>query len=51
MDTFDLESLIRELRCVQSTTPTCIDLILTNQESPFKNSNVFKVLILITIAS
>ena len=43
MNTFDLESLIKKPTCFQSTSPSCIDLILTNKTKFFKNSNVLKV--------
>ena len=43
MDAFDLECLIKKLTCFQSTSPSCIDLILTNKKEFFKNSNVFEV--------
>ena len=36
---FNLKSLISSPTCFQSTNPTCIDLILTNQENLFSNSN------------
>ena len=43
MNTFNLESLINKPTCFQSANPTCIDLILTNKKSLFKNSNVLEV--------
>ena len=43
MNTFDLECLIKKPTCFQSTSPSCIDLILTNKKEFFKNSNVFEV--------
>ena len=43
MNTFNLDSLINKPTCFQSTNPTCIDLILTNKKSLFKNSNVLEV--------
>ena len=43
MNTFDLECLIKKLTCFQSTSPKCIDLILTNKKEFFKNSNVVEV--------
>ena len=43
MNTFNLESLINEPTCFQSASPTCIDFILTNKKSLFKNSNVLEV--------
>ena len=36
---FNLKSLVSSPTCFQSITPTCIDLILTNQEGFFSNSN------------
>ena len=36
---FNLKSLILSLTCFQSTNPTCIDLILRNQEDLFSNSH------------
>ena len=43
MNTFNLDSLIKKPTCFQSANPTCIDLILTNKKSLFKNSNVLEV--------
>ena len=43
MNTFDLDCLIKKTTCFQSTSPSCIDLILTNKKEFFKNSNVFEV--------
>ena len=43
MNTFNLDSLINKPTCFQSANPTCIDLILTNKKSLFKNSNVLEV--------
>ena len=43
MNTFNLEVLITESTCFQSTNPTCIDLVLTNQDGLFKNSNFLEV--------
>ena len=43
MNTFDLECLNKKLTCFQSTSPKCIDLILTNKKEFFKNSNVVEV--------
>ena len=37
------EVLINKPTCFQSANPTCIDLILTNKKSLFKNSNVLEV--------
>ena len=36
MNTFDLEYLIKKPACFQSTSPSCIDLILTNKKEFFK---------------
>ena len=38
VNTFDLESLIKKPTCFQSTSPSCIDLILGNKKEFFKNS-------------
>ena len=43
MNTFNLDNLINKPTCFQSVNPTCIDLILTNNKSLFKNSNVLEV--------
>ena len=40
---FNIKSLISSLRCFQSINLTCIDLILTNQEDLFSNSNTCEV--------
>ena len=40
---FNLKSLISSPTCFQSINPTCIDLILTNQEDLFSNSNTCEV--------
>ena len=40
LNLFNLKSLISSLTYFQSTNPTCIDLILTNQEDLFSNSNI-----------
>ena len=42
MNTFDLECLIKKPTCFQSTSPNCMDLILTNKKEFFKNSNVLE---------
>ena len=39
---YDLGSLIKKPTCYQSSTPSCIDLILSNRESLFKWSNTFE---------
>ena len=41
--TFYLECLIKKPTCFQSTSPSCIDLILTNRKEFFENSNVLEV--------
>ena len=43
MNTFNLDSLINKPTCFQSANPNCIDSILTNKKSLFKNSNVLEV--------
>ena len=43
MNTFDLECLTKKPACFQSTSPSCIDLILTNKKEFFKNSDVLEV--------
>ena len=43
MNTFDLEYLIKKPTCFQSTSPSYIDLILTNKKEFFKNSNALEV--------
>ena len=43
LNLFKLKSLISSPTCFQSTNPTCIDLILTNQEDLFSNSNTCEV--------
>ena len=40
---FNLKSLISSPTCFQSINPTCIDLILINQEDLFSNSNTCEV--------
>ena len=40
---FNLKSFISSPTCFQSTNTTCIDLILTNQEDLFSNSNTCEV--------
>ena len=40
---FNIKSLISSPTCFQSINPTCIDLILTNQEDLFNNSNTCEV--------
>ena len=43
MNAYDLECLIKKPTCFQSTSPSCIDLILTNKKEFFKNSKVLEV--------
>ena len=43
LNLFNLKSLISSPKCFQSTNPSCIDLILTNQEDLFSNSNTCEV--------
>ena len=38
LNIFNLKSLISSQKCFQSTNPTCIDLVLTNQEDLFSRS-------------
>ena len=40
---FNIKKLISSPTCFQSINPTCIDLILTNQEDLFSNSNTCEV--------
>ena len=40
---FNIKSLILSLTCFKSINPTWIDLILTNQENLFSNSNTCEV--------
>ena len=42
LNLFNLKRLISSPTCYQSTNSTCIDLILTNQEDLFNNSNMCK---------
>ena len=42
MTLFNLESLINTPTCFQSEKRRCIDLILTNKKSLFKNSKTFE---------
>ena len=42
MQGYDLSSLIKKPTFYQSSTPSCIDLILSNRESLFKWSNTFE---------
>lgn len=39
---FNLSSLIKKPTCFKSSTPSCIDLILTNQPNLFKLSNTYE---------
>ena len=43
MTLFNLESLINTPTCFQSEKPRCIDLMITNKKSLFKNSKTFEV--------
>ena len=43
MTLFNLESFINTLTCFQSEKPRCIDLIITNKKSLFKNSKTLEV--------
>ena len=43
MNTSNLDSLINKPACFQSANPTCIDFILGNKKSLFKNSNDLEV--------
>ena len=45
MTLFNLESLRNTRTCFQSEKPRCIDLILTNKKSLFKNCKMFQVAI------
>ena len=40
-DTHDLENLIKKATCLKGKSPTCIDLILTNQKQLFMKSRAF----------
>ena len=42
-NTFDMGCLVKKPTCFQSTSPSCIDLILTNKKEFFKKSNVLEV--------
>ena len=42
LNLFNLKCLISSATCFQSTNPTCIDLILANQEDLFSNSSTHK---------
>ena len=46
MNLFGLECLIKKPTCFQSKYPRCIELILTNKNDFFENSNVLEVGIL-----
>ena len=43
MTTFDLECLIKKPTCFRSSSPTCIDLILTNKKEFFIITDVIEV--------
>ena len=40
-DAHDLENLIKEPTCFKVKNPTCIELVLTNQNQPFIKSGTF----------
>ena len=42
LQAYNLTSLIKETTCFQSSNPSCIDLILTNQKNMYKLSNTFE---------
>ena len=42
-NTFDMECLVKKPTCFQITSPSSIDLILTNKKEFFKKSNVLEV--------
>ena len=42
LNSFAFDSLIKEPTCFKSTTPTCIDLILTNHKNVFMKSSTFE---------
>ena len=42
LQAYKLISLIKEPTCFQSSNPSCIDLILTNQKNMYKLSNTFE---------
>ena len=46
LQAYNLTSLIKEATCFQSSNPSCIDLILTNQKNMYKLSNTFETGIL-----
>ena len=43
LNLFNLKSLISSVTCFQSINPMCIDVVLTNQEDLFTNSNTCEV--------
>ena len=43
LNLFNLKSLISSPTCFQSIDPTCIDLLLANQEDLFSNFNTCEV--------
>ena len=49
MTTFNLECLIKKPTCFQSSNPTCMDLILTNQKEFFNNADLIEIGFLIII--
>ena len=42
LQAYSLTSLIKVATCFQSSNPSCIDLILTNQKNMYKLSNTFE---------
>ena len=42
LQAYSLTTLIKETTCFQSSNPSCIDLILTNQKNMYKLSNAFE---------
>ena len=42
LQAYNLTSLIKEATCFQSSNPSCIDLILTNQKICINSSNTFE---------
>ena len=42
LQAYNLTSLIKDATCFQSSNPSCIDLILTNQKNMYKLSNTFE---------
>ena len=42
LQAYNLTSLIKEATCFQSSNPSSVDLILTNQKNMYKLSNTFE---------